>query len=120
MNLICSLYFASWICLSQPVPITTHYDCGIASYYDYDLNRADQKCRSNDCYSMFNATCASRDYPRGTILRVSYKDEYIDCRVNDYGPELSTGRIIDLSSYSFGQIAPLKLGIIKVKIEKIW
>lgn len=90
---------------------------GVASYYDYDLNRKDQKCRSNDCYSMFNSTCASRDYEKGTILTVRHKDKEVKCRVNDYGPADLT-RDIDLSSYAFSQLAPLKLGLINVEIIK--
>jgi rare lipoprotein A (peptidoglycan hydrolase) len=89
----------------------------VASWYDYDFNRKDQKCRSNDCYSMFNSTCASRDYERGTILTVRYKDKEIKCRVNDYGPADLT-RDIDLSSYAFSQLEPLKLGLINVEISE--
>lgn len=87
---------------------------GVASWYDYDLNRKDQKCRSNDCYSMFHSTCASRDYERGTILTVRYKDKEVKCRVNDYIENME--RDIDLSSYAFSQLAPLKLGLINVEI----
>lgn len=88
---------------------------GVASWYDYSLDRKDQKCLSDDCYSMFNSTCASRDYPRGTILTVRYKDKEVKCRVNDYGPA-DLSREIDLSSFAFSQLAPLKLGLINVEI----
>lgn len=89
----------------------------IATWYDYDLNRADQKCRSEDCYSKHNSTCASRDFKRKTILTIRYEDKEIDCIVNDYieHPE----RDIDLSSYAFKQLAPLSRGIIKVEIVNI-
>jgi len=94
---------------------------GISSYYDYDLNRADQKCRSNDCYSITNSTCASRDFKRGTMLKVTNLDngKEVVCRVNDYGPELSTGRVLDLSSYAFSQISSLRLGLANVKISAL-
>jgi len=92
----------------------------IASWYDYDLNASDQKCRSLDCYSMTNDTCASRDYVRGTILsvRATESGKIITCRVNDYGPELGTGRAIDLSSHAFKQLADLKIGLINVTIKQ--
>lgn len=95
---------------------------GIGSYYDYDLRRSDQKCRSNDCYSMFNLTCASRDFDRGTMLKVTNLDnrKEVICRVNDYGPELSTGRILDLSSHAFSQISELKLGLVNIKIDPLY
>jgi len=95
----------------------------IATWYDYDLNREDQKCRSDDCYSMFNDTCASRDYPRGTYLLVEMFepiDGYyvgVTCRVNDYGPAESTGKNLDLSSHAFRQLAPLAEGNLKVLIH---
>ena len=66
---------------------------------------------------MFNSTCASRDYPKGDILKVTYKNKTIECRINDYGPEAWTGRDIDLSSYAFKQLAPLKQGLLKENIS---
>lgn len=99
---------------SVELPPTTK---AVASWYNYDLNRKDQKCKTDDCYSMFNSTCASRDYKRGTILTVKYKNKEIQCIVNDYieHPE----RDIDLSSYAFKQLAPLSVGLINVEISNI-
>lgn len=112
---------------------------GIASWYDYDLGFEDQKCTKDrePCYSQRSDTCASRDYPRGTILIVTYYAgdddwEYADgteapgiptyisikCRVNDYGPEEWTGAIIDLSSHAFQQLVPLEWGLITVHVEE--
>ena len=91
---------------------------GIASYYDYDLREEDQKCRTNDCYSMTHNTCASRDFPRGSILIVYVGNRFTTVRVNDYDPELLTGRIIDLSSAAFNDIAPLRQGLVEVKIRE--
>lgn len=86
----------------------------IASWYDYNLKDAPG-------YSKTNATAASRDYPRGSILLVTNVSTgaTTTVRVNDYGPEAWTGRAIDLSSFAFSQIAPKSLGLVKVKIEKI-
>ena len=57
-------------------------------------------------------TCASRTFPRGTYLQVTdlYNGHTMVCRVNDYGPEAWTGRIIDLSRGSFTQIDSLGRG----------
>ena len=112
-----------------PIPTSGLEYVGEASYYDYDLRREDQKCRSDDCYSMFNLTCASRDFSRGDILYVERVDGLASttCRVNDVGPEecpaekpdcYLKGRIIDLSSYTFKQLAPLQEGTINVKVKK--
>jgi rare lipoprotein A (peptidoglycan hydrolase) len=98
-----------------------NYIEGVASYYDYDLNRKDQKCLDNTCYSLYNSTCASRDFDRGTILKVTNLNngKTVECRVNDYGPEEWTNRVLDMSSYAFSQVADLKLGLIDVKIEPL-
>ena len=87
-----------------------------ASWYDYDLNRKNQKCRTDDCYSMFNDTCASRDYPRGATLlvRAVESGRIVSCRVNDWveNPDV----VLDLSSHAFKQLTPLSVGILEVEI----
>lgn len=83
---------------------------GTASWYKYSL-------KGYPNYSKNHLTCASRDFKRGSMLTVMYGDKSVVCRVNDFGPEEWTGRIIDLSSYAFSKLAPLKLGILEqVKI----
>lgn len=64
-------------------------------------------------------TCASRTFPRGTYLLVKdlYNNNTMVCRVNDYGPEIWTGRIIDLSRGSFSQIDSLGRGTIPVELR---
>jgi rare lipoprotein A (peptidoglycan hydrolase) len=64
-------------------------------------------------------TCASRTFPRGTYLLVKdlYNGHTMVCRVNDYGPETWTGRIIDLSRGSFNQIDNLGRGTIPVELR---
>jgi len=102
---------------------------GIGSWYDYALV-GDQKCtpEREPCYSKLNDTCASRDHQKGTILFVTHKvysdgplsvSRWVRCRVNDYGPEEWTGRMIDLSSHAFAQLAPLDIGVINVTVEVV-
>ncbi len=64
-------------------------------------------------------TCASRTFPRGTFLLVKDTENgrTMVCRVNDYGPEVWTGRIIDLSRGSFRQVADLGRGTIPVELR---
>ena len=87
-------------------------DIKISSWYDYDLVGYPD-------YSKYTSTCASRDYPKKTILKViNIKNgKSVECRVNDYGPEEWTERNIDLSSYAFKQLAPLTDGLLEVEIE---
>jgi len=64
-------------------------------------------------------TCASRTFPRGTFLRVTdlYNGNNVICLVNDYGPAVWTGRVIDLSRGSFNQVDNLGRGTIPVEIR---
>jgi hypothetical protein len=66
-------------------------------------------------------TCASRTYPRGSYLHVTnlYNGRTVICRVNDYGPEAWTGRIIDLSRGSFSQVDSLDRGTIPVELRVV-
>ena len=65
--------------------------------------------------------CASVKYPRGTWLRVTNKDngKQIIVLVNDYGPDLGTGKVIDLDKVAFGKLMSVGAGVISVKIEEI-
>jgi len=68
---------------------------------------------------------ASRDYPKGTKLKVtnqsagSSRGKSIIVEIDDYGPELWTGRIIDLRKEAFDALASLSQGVISVKIELV-
>jgi hypothetical protein len=66
-------------------------------------------------------TCASRTFPRGSYLHVTnmYNKRTVICRVNDYGPEAWTNRIIDLSRGSFSQVDNLGRGTIPVELRVV-
>lgn len=114
-----SLNLDTVVTQNEPKTEPNEFERGIASFYDYDLDRVDQKCLDDNCYSMSHLTCASRDYKRGTILKVTNLDngKTTTCRVNDYGPE-DLKRLIDLSSYAFGKIGNFKHGLIRVEITE--
>ena len=66
---------------------------------------------------------ASRDFPQGTRLRVTNQSngenrgKAVIVTVNDYGPQLWTGRIIDLDKEAYASIGNLKGGVMPVKLE---
>jgi hypothetical protein len=68
---------------------------------------------------------ASRDFPKGTKIKVTNQAEGVNkgksviIKVNDYGPEIQTGRLIDLDSVAFQKIGALKSGLIPVTIERV-
>ncbi|HSX02470.1 MAG TPA: septal ring lytic transglycosylase RlpA family protein [Candidatus Saccharimonadia bacterium] len=90
-----------------PTPIGAVAQSGRGSWYALGLPAPD------------SLTCASRTFPRGTYLRVKdlYNGHSVVCLVNDYGPEIWTGRVIDLSRGSFREVDDLGRGTIPVEIS---
>ena len=82
-------------------------EAGRASWYAWGLPEPDA------------LTCASRTFPRGTYLQVKDMENGLTmvCLVNDYGPEVWTGRILDLSRGSFEQLTSLGQGTIPIQIR---
>ena len=89
-----------------PRPAGSPDQSGRASWYAYGLLEPDA------------VTCASRTFGRGSYLRVKdlNNGRTVTCLVNDYGPEVWTGRVIDLSRGAFTQVDSLSSGVIPVEI----
>lgn len=66
-----------------------------------------------------NPTCASLDYPLGTILAVKYKNKTIKVRVTDRLNRRFKGRRIDLSKKAFSMLDDLNKGLIAVEVKQI-
>jgi len=94
-------------------------EMGLASFYT--IKSSGTITANGEKFDENALTCASMDYPFNTYLKATNIEnrKSVICRVNDRGGFKKYGRIIDLSKGSFSQIANLKQGIIKVKIEKI-
>ena len=96
---------------------------GTASWYSVASAKA-EGCSgvtaSGDPLDDNGYTCASWDYPMGTVLRVTHGDRVVYVLVNDRGPArrlVEQGRIIDLSVRAFRRLAPLSAGVIEVTVE---
>lgn len=65
------------------------------------------------------ATCAHRHLPMGTVIKVTRINNgaTVSCKVDDRGPTLETGRLIDLSLDTFEKLASREAGLIDVRIE---
>ncbi|SDJ99310.1 MULTISPECIES: septal ring lytic transglycosylase RlpA family protein [Bradyrhizobium] len=61
-------------------------------------------------------TCAHRSRPFGSMVRVSFGNHSIQCRVNDRGPFIR-GRIIDVSTAAARALGMMKAGVVRVSIE---
>lgn len=62
---------------------------------------------------------ASRDYPKGSRVKVTRlkSGASVIVTINDFGPELWTGRLIDLDITAFRKLGTVTAGLIYVKIE---
>lgn len=95
-----------------------HVQYGTASYYGDEFHG--KKTASGEVYDKTKFTCAHRELPFGTRVRVTNlsNKKAVIVRVNDRGPFIK-GRIVDLSFAAAREIAMIKEGIIKVKIEVV-
>jgi rare lipoprotein A len=84
------------------VRVAGHSDAGVASWFHAP-----------------ESTCAHRTLPRGTMVKVTRVSTgaVASCRVDDWGPTVATGRIIDLSMDTFAALAPTSAGLLDVTIE---
>ena len=88
----------------------------VASWYGSEFHG--RPTSSGEVFNMYALTCAHREYPFGTKLKVTNvsNNKSIDCLVNDRGPFVS-GRDLDLSYAAAREIGLLGTGICRVRIE---
>lgn len=91
---------------------------GIASWYGEEFHG--RPTASGEIYNMHDYTCAHREYPFGTKLRVInlQNGKEVICTVNDRGPFVP-GRDIDLSYASAKKIGLIGPGTTEVLMEPI-
>lgn len=89
--------------------------CQTATYYK---DSYEGKPTSNgDIFWQWKMTCASNDYPAGTILRIYYKTKWVDVRVND---TMVDDGVIDLTKTAFMVLADTSVGRLRgIKIEVV-
>ena len=94
---------------------------GTASWYSESDPGINLHTANGEIFDDAQRTCASWDFPFGTLLRVtSLKNgRSVICRVNDRGPSKKLGRLIDLTKTAFHEVAPLRTGLIPVKVEEM-
>jgi rare lipoprotein A len=88
----------------------------LASWYGPDFNG--KPTSSGELFNMYALTCAHREYPFGTRLRVinPRNNKEVECIVNDRGPFVA-GRDLDLSYASAREIGLIGQGTATVMIE---
>jgi len=91
---------------------------GVASWYGAEFHG--RPTASGEIYNMYDYTCAHREYPFGTKLRVVnlQNGKEVTCTVNDRGPFIP-GRDIDLSYAAAKKIDLIGPGTQEVLMEPI-
>ena len=80
-----------------------HAETGLASYY-HGVGKDGEM------------TCAHHTKPFGSMLRVSNRNNTVECRVNDRGPFIR-GRIIDVSTGVARALGIIEVGVVEVRVE---
>ena len=88
----------------------------MASWYGKDFHG--RPTASGEIYDMYGRTCAHRDYPLGTRIKVTNvsNGKDVECIINDRGPFVP-GRDLDLSYGAARQIDLIGPGVGRVRIE---
>jgi rare lipoprotein A len=92
-----------WVAVLLLGSPAAHAESGKASYYR-GVGRGGEM------------TCAHRTRAFGSMVRVSYHGQSIQCRVNDRGPFVR-GRIIDISTSAARALGIMSAGVVHVLIE---
>ena len=106
--------------LSIPVLLSFGNITHKASYYGDKFHG--RKTANGEIFDKNKMTCAAtKEYKFGDYLEVTNVEngKTVTVRVNDRGGFAKYGRTLDLSEGAFKKIAPLKQGIVKVKIKKV-
>ncbi len=95
---------------------------GTASWYSKHSPGVKKTTANMEIFDDTQMTCAIWDVPFNQKLRVTNLEtgKSVIVRVNDRGPHkrlVNAGRVIDLSKGAFQQIAGLKQGLVRVKVE---
>jgi rare lipoprotein A len=88
----------------------------VASWYGSEFNG--KPTASGEIFNMYAHTCAHREYPFGTIVKVTNvaNGKEVECTVNDRGPFVS-GRDIDLSYGTAKEIGLLSTGRVYLEVK---
>ncbi len=101
-------------------------ELGIASWYSTKESKG--RMANGETFDDKKYTCASWNYRFGTMLKVVNltNDRSVEVRVTDRGPGQpkcsclkKPQKIIDLSKAAFKKLAPLRVGLLKVRVEQI-
>lgn len=107
---------------TTPAPLAQNrqhwYQFGRASWYGHALQG--MPTASGEAYDMNAMTCAHRNLPLGSLVRVTNLRNHrsLVVRVNDRGPFL-TSRVVDLSYAAAQRLGFSRNGTVKVRLDLV-
>jgi len=110
-------FYVTCVCWAEPrLSVSGGEDYFIASWYGPNFHG--KKTASGQIFDMHRFTCAHKDYPFGTWLKITniMNDKTTFCMVNDRGP-LGPVRELDLSFAAAKMLDMITLGTCVVRIE---
>ena len=116
VSVITIFFFLLSSCASAHYETTAKPRHAVASWYGPDFHG--RPTASGEIYNMNAFTCAHKEYPFGTRLKITYlsNDKTTSCLVNDRGPFVD-GRDIDLSYAAARDLGLIPAGTGAVRIE---
>ena len=116
-ELVCAFiaFLLLWILIAKGETVTME---GLASWYGGG-EKLNKYTASGEVFDPDGLTCAIWEIPFGTYLQITNlgNGHSVLVKVNDRGPARRLGRLIDLTRRAFSEIAPLKEGPIRVRVE---
>ncbi len=104
------------LCAQSAYSLEVYREKATASFYGADFHG--KRTSNNEKYNMYAYTCANKELPFDTILKVTNlaNGKTVQVRVNDRGPFVS-GRTVDLSTQAAIDLEMTKAGLAAVKLE---
>jgi len=104
------------VSIQSAAALEVYKEKATASFYGADFHG--KKTSNGEKFDMYAYTCANKELPFGTILRVTNlsNGKKVDVRVNDRGPFV-VGRTVDLSTQAAIDLEMTKSGLATVKLE---
>jgi rare lipoprotein A len=114
--LIAVTVFVASSCATSQYELYKDKDYAVASWYGSEFHG--RPTSSGEIFDMYELTCAHREYPFGTKLKVTNisNNRSVNCLVNDRGPFVE-GRDIDLSYAAAKEIDLIGTGTGTVRIQ---
>jgi rare lipoprotein A len=116
-----TIIFAALLLATASLPANAE----IATWYGYENGRETSSGErfnpEGACadYPQHSCTCAHREFPFGTHLKVTWRGRSVVCRVTDRGPAKWTGADLDLSLNGARVLRMVDIGRAHVSIKRM-